>query len=71
MKVTAIIPDEMITEVKTLAHGKNITESLITALDEWIKLKRLKGLNEMIMKKPLRFKDGFSALSVRELNRKS
>jgi hypothetical protein len=71
MKVTAIIPDAMVAEVKTLAHGKNITESLITALDEWIKLKRLQGLNEMIMKKPLRFKDGFSALSVRELNRKS
>jgi hypothetical protein len=61
MKVTAIIPDDMVTEVKALAHGKNITESLITALGEWIKLKRLKELNERIGKKPLRFKAGYSA----------
>ena len=71
MKVTAIIPDEMVTEVKTLAYGKNITESLITALGEWIDLKHLKGLNTEIGKKPLKFKKGFSASSVRELNRRS
>lgn len=71
MKVTAIIPDELVTEVKTLARGKNITESLILALDEWRKLKRLQGLNELIGKKPLKFKSGFSAFSVRALNRKS
>ena len=70
MKVTAIIPDEMVTEVKTLAKGKNITDSLITALGEWINLKHLKSLNEKIEKKPLKFKDDYSARSVRELNRK-
>ena len=70
MKVTAIIPDELVTEVKTLARGKNITESLILALDEWRELKRLQGLNELIGKKPLKFRSGFSARSVRALNRK-
>ncbi len=40
MKVTALIPDDIIKEVKDLSGGKNITESLIIALNECISLKR-------------------------------
>lgn len=35
MKVTALIPDELIEKVKAKSGGKNITESLIIALNEW------------------------------------
>jgi hypothetical protein len=31
MKITAIIPDELVDEVKQLTQGKNITDSLIKA----------------------------------------
>ncbi|GJQ60920.1 MAG: hypothetical protein SCALA701_37210 [Candidatus Scalindua sp.] len=37
VKVTALIPDNLIMEVKEYTKGKNITESLIKALSEWIK----------------------------------
>jgi hypothetical protein len=70
MKVTALIPDSLISEVKSLSHGKNITESLIKALNEWVALQKIKSLNTKIKNKPLKFVDGFDGLSLRELNRK-
>ncbi|MCB1604557.1 MAG: type II toxin-antitoxin system VapB family antitoxin [Gammaproteobacteria bacterium] len=36
MKVTALISDELIEEVKRLTEGKNITESITIALREWV-----------------------------------
>lgn len=70
MKVTAILPDEIISEVKEYAGGKNLTESLIVALQEWLSLKKIKELNKQIAKKPLQFTESFSAKNVRNLNRK-
>ena len=71
MKVTALIPDEIVNEVKELTHGKNITESLVLALTEWIRIQKLKNLKEKIKTTPLSFKAGFSADSVRLVNRKT
>jgi len=36
MKVTAIIPDEIIIDVRKYSDGKNITDSLIKALNDWL-----------------------------------
>lgn len=36
MKVTALIPDELVQEVRELTQGKNITESLTIALNQWV-----------------------------------
>ncbi|TAL33269.1 MAG: DUF2191 domain-containing protein [Spirochaetes bacterium] len=69
MKVTAILPDEIVSDVKKLAHGKNITDSLLIALEEWIAIKRIIALNNEISESPLRFRDGFSARDVRTANR--
>lgn len=69
MKVTAIISDELISEVKKYAKGKNLTESLTTALKEWLASKRIKELNSMVRESPLEFKDSFSAEKAREINR--
>jgi hypothetical protein len=71
MKVTALIPDDLINEVKDLAHGKNITESLIVALREWSSIQKLKLLREKVRKKPLSFKKSYSAQKVRKINRQS
>jgi len=71
MKVTALIPDDLVNEVKDLTHGKNITESLIFALSEWIRMQKLKKLKDKIKSTPLSFQKGFSAESVRSLNRKT
>lgn len=69
MKVTAFIPDNLISEVKTLSSGKNITESLIIALEEWISIKKLKTLNSKVKRSPLSFRQGFSASKIRKVNR--
>ncbi len=69
MKVTALIPDELVAEVKQLTQGKNITESLIIALDEWVASQKTKSLNAKIKNKPLEFIDDFVAETVREYNR--
>lgn len=71
MKVTALIPDGLVKEIKVYAHGKNLTESLILALTEWRDLQKIRELNEAVGKKPLEFVEGFSAKKVRELNRRS
>ena len=67
--MTAIIPDNLVKEVKQFSGGKNITESLIVALEEWLSLKKINDLNTEIKKKPLSFKKKFSASSVRSINR--
>jgi hypothetical protein len=69
MKVTALIPDDLISEVRDLSAGKNITESLIIALKEWIALQKLRQTREKIKARPLSFQDNFSADKVRGLNR--
>ncbi len=69
MKVTALIPEELITEVKELTQGKNITDSLIKALSEWVDIKKIKELNLQVSEDPLEFKPGFDAESARETNR--
>lgn len=69
MKVTALIPDDLVNEVKDLAHGKNTTESLIIALREWSSLQKLKRLRERVRQHPLDFSEGYSAATARSLNR--
>lgn len=68
MKVTAILPDEMLADVKAFTGGKNITESLIKALNDWLYLKRIEKLNEQLSQNPVTFADGYSAEKVRNLN---
>jgi hypothetical protein len=70
MKVTALIPDNLIHEVKDLTHGKNITDSLVIALRDWISVQKLKNLKERVHRHPLTFKRNFSGQQIRELNRK-
>ncbi len=71
MKVTAIIPDDLVSEVQRLAGKKNLTESIIAALREWAALQKIRELNRRVEKHPLRFQPGFTAESVRALNRRA
>ena len=70
MKVTALIPDALVNDVRKLSKGKNITDSLIIALREWIAIQKVKSMSQKVKKSPLKFTPGFSAESVRALNRK-
>jgi bifunctional ADP-heptose synthase (sugar kinase/adenylyltransferase) len=67
MKVTAIIPDELIEEAKRLSNAKNITETMIIALNSYVAIEKLKAMGREINKNPMKFK--FSAEEIRELNR--
>jgi hypothetical protein len=69
MKVTAILPDELVIEIQKYTGGKNITDSLQKALSEWLKLAKVKKLNQKLKKVPLQFADGFSAEKARKTNR--
>jgi len=70
MKVTAILPDDLISEIQEFSGGKNITDSLQKALSEWLKVAKLKKLNSHLENKPLEFKSGFTASKIRRINRK-
>ena len=68
MKITAILPDDVIRDVKEYTGGKNLTESLLKALNDWLYIKRIEKLSKEIARKPVEFKEGFSAESIRKLN---
>jgi hypothetical protein len=69
MKVTALIPDDLVAEVQQLAVGKNLTESLVIALKEWTDQKKLRQLRDKVRNSPLQFAEGFSAKKIRAMNR--
>jgi len=71
MKVTALIPDELIDEIKKLTGGSNITESLIIALNYYTARQRLLKVIQKVKKQPLSFRTGFSARRIRKLNREA
>jgi hypothetical protein len=69
MKVTALISDEIINEVRSLSGGETITEAITIALKEWISQTRIRQLNREVVREPLLFYDGYSADAIRDLNR--
>jgi len=68
MKVTALIPDELVRETQKLSKAKNITETMIIALNSYIALHKIKEMGEQVKNNPLTFKH--SAEEIREINRK-
>lgn len=71
MKVTALLPDQLISEIKTYAKGKTLTESLTIALEEWLQHKKIVMLNKQVQNKPLEFQKDFNATTVRNLSRRT
>lgn len=71
MKVTALLSEDLIEEVKKLSGGKNITESITIALREWVAQKKIEEVTGFVTAEPLAFYGNFSAQSVRDLNRDS
>ena len=67
MKVTALIPDELIKEAKAMSKARNITEAVIIALNTYISIQKLKAMGESIDSNPLKFK--YTAEGIRNLNR--
>jgi hypothetical protein len=70
MKVTAIIPDDIIHDFQQYTNGKNITDSLVKALQDWLYAKRMEKLNKELSKEPIKFKEGFTAEGIGKLNKR-
>ena len=69
MKITALMPEDLIENVQELTGGKTVTESLITALREWVSQKKLAALGIRLKKHPLSFKSENIAAQIRKSNR--
>lgn len=69
MKITAILPDDLVDQVKRTTGGKNITDSLKIALEAYLSHQKIQQAMEAIDRDPFLFREGFSAEKVRELNR--
>lgn len=69
MKVTALIPEDLINEVRKVTGGKNITESLIIALKSYLSQRKVDNLIDKVQEQPLQFYEDFSAYGIRKINR--
>ncbi len=70
MKVTALIDNELIENIKEITKGQTITESLVIALKEWVSIKRLRELSADLKKRPIKFKGKDVTNQIRELSRR-
>lgn len=55
MKVTALLPEEMIKEAMALSGAATITDALKTALSRFISTEKIKRASENIAAEPLEF----------------
>ena len=69
MKVTALLPEEMINEVRKFSGGKNITESLQIALNDYLQRQKLRKAMKKLKQNPLEFTKDFNAENIRKINR--
>jgi hypothetical protein len=67
MKVTAIIEDALVNDVKEFTHSSTITEAITIALKDWIDIYNIKELNNQISQNPISIENGHE---IRKANRK-
>jgi len=66
MKVTAIIADDLVHNVKAYTRCSTVTEAITIALKDWVDIHNIKELNKEIKQNPIDIKTG---QSIREINR--
>jgi hypothetical protein len=67
MKVTAIIADDLVNDVKAYTQSSTVTEALTIALKDWLDLYNIKELNKKIARRPVFIKN---SQKIREANRR-
>lgn len=67
MKVTALIPDQLIESAKKYSHAKTTTECLIYILEEWVNKQKLLELHQKVTQSPLQFDNSFNTKKIRTL----
>jgi Lhr-like helicase len=66
MKVTAIIADDLVNNVKTYSRSSTVTEAITIALKDWLDVYNIKELNKKISQYPINI-DNWQ--QIREMNR--
>ncbi len=66
MKVTAIIADDLINDIKAYTQSSTVTEAITIVLKDWVDIYNIKELNKEIGKNPIIIKNG---QQIREINR--
>ena len=66
MKVTAIIADELVNNVKAYTRSATVTEAITIALKDWVDINTIKELNKQIKQNPIHIKNG---QNIRKTNR--
>ena len=66
MKVTAIIADDLINDVKAFTRSSTVTEAISIALKDWLDIYNIKELNKKIRQNPINIDNG---QEIREVNR--
>jgi Lhr-like helicase len=66
MKVTAIIADDLVNNVKAYTRSSTVTEAITIALKDWLDLYNIKELNKKISENPIQI-DNYE--QIREVNR--
>ena len=66
MKVTAIIADDLVNNVKAYTRSSTITEAITIALKDWVDIYNIKELNKKITQNPIHINNGDQ---IREINR--
>ena len=66
MKVTAIIDDDLVNNVKLYTQSSTVTEAITIALKDWLDMYNIKELNKKISNNPIFIDNG---QKIREINR--
>ena len=66
MKVTAIISDDLINNVKAYTRSSTVTEAITIALKDWLDIYNIKELNNKVSRSPINIKNG---QKIRDTNR--
>ena len=66
MKVTAIIADDLINDVKAYTRSSTVTEAITIVLKDWLDVYNIKELNKKINENPINIKNG---KNIRKINR--
>jgi Lhr-like helicase len=66
MKVTALIADELVNDVKAYTRSSTVTEAITIALKDWLDIHNIKELNKKIAQEPISINNG---QQIRDINR--
>jgi len=66
MKVTAIIDDDLVNNVKVFTQSSTVTEAITIALKDWLDIYKIKELNKNLSNNPIFIENG---QKIREMNR--